>query len=128
MKKLLIASAIVVLILVLLYTRSNRLAPIIQGGFTDADIRACENSIRDKYLEQLRNSSSEVEKQQVASGSTTVEAHMIKVGDRRLEGFVKFTLRDEESKKLGLSEITETCQATMEMNSSQYIWGCKPDR
>lgn len=127
MKKLLIASAIVVFVLLWLYTRSNTLAPIIQGGFTDADIRSCENAIREKYLEQLRNSS-EVEKQQVASGSTTVEAHMIKVGDRKLEGFVKLTLRDEESKKLGLTEVTQTCEATMEMNSSQYIWGCKPDR
>lgn len=128
MKKLIIASVIVVLILLWLYTRSNVLAPIIKGGFTDADIRSCENSIREHYLEQLRQSQSPTEREELASGSTTIEATMLKVSDKRLEGFVKFTMRDEESKKLGLGEINLNCEATMNTDSTKWIWQCQPYR
>jgi hypothetical protein len=53
---------------------------------------------------------------------------MIKVADRRLEGFAKISLHDQQSKELGLSEMMQTCEATMEMNSSQFIWKCKTER
>jgi hypothetical protein len=97
---------------------------IVRGGFTDADVRTCENKINEQYLEKLRNATSEVGRQQVTNSSTTVEARMIKVGDRRLEGFAKISLHDQESRDLGLDEIMQTCEATMETNSSQYIWKC----
>ena len=67
-----------------------------------------------------------MERAQLASGSTTVDVHLIKVSDRKLEGFVRFTLRDEESKRLGVSEITESCEATMAVDSSDSIWKCHP--
>lgn len=130
MKKLIIAGfvgAIAVVLLLLVYTRSNTIAPIVQGGFTDSEIRQCEQTIREHYLDQIKNSSP-TEKEEVENGSTTIEVRMIKVADRRLEGFAKISLSTQEAKNLGLSEIMQTCEATMEMNSSQYIWKCKPER
>lgn len=103
---------------------SNTITPIIQGGFTDSGIRHCEQMIRDHYLKQLRNSSSATtERQEVENGRTvTVEAQMNKVADRRLEGFVKISMNAQEPRG-GVSEITP-CEATMEMNSTRYIWKC----
>ena len=128
MKKLLIAGFIAAIVVLLLYTRTNLIAPIIQGGFTDTDIRNCENAIKEYYLGQLRNSTSAVERQEVADGSTTIEVRMIKVASRRLEGYAKVSINTKAARDLGLSEIMQTCEATMEMDSSQYIWKCKSER
>jgi len=135
MKKLLLAGlvgAIAVILLLLVYTRSNTIAPIVQGGFTDSEIRQCEQTIREHYLDQSKNSSglstSPTDKQEVDNGSITVEVHMIKVADRKLEGFAKIHINAQEAKDVGLSEIMQTCEATMEMNSSQFIWKCKAER
>jgi len=95
----------VVVAVVIIYSHSNVLRPAVQGGFTDAQIREVEQSIQNYYLEKQRNSSSAAEREQALNGLTTVDAKMLKVSDRRLEGYVKFTLRDEESKRLGLDEI-----------------------
>jgi len=128
MKKLFIAGfigAVAAIFLLVIYMRnSNVVAPIV-GGFTDAQIQDIEQSIRDYYLRQLRESQSPTEREEVASGSTTVEAQMLKVSDKRLEGFVKFTMRDEASRKLGLGEIILNCEATMNTDSTKWLWKCQ---
>jgi hypothetical protein len=95
------------------------------SGFTESQIAECEQTIRDYYLNQLRNSSSAAERQEVEDGSATVEVHMIKVADRKLEGFAKISINTQEARDVGLNEITQTCEATMDMDSQQFIWKCR---
>ena len=130
MKKVFIAAvgiAAICIVVLLLLEKLGIVAPVFHGGFTDSQVREVERIIKDYYVKQLSASPSATEREQVAGGSTTVEVHMIKVSDRKLEGFAKISLHDQQSKDLGLSEIADTCEATMEMNSSQYIWKCKPE-
>jgi hypothetical protein len=94
------------------------------SGFSDADIRQCEQVIRESYLDRFRNSSSETERQEVETGATTVEVQMIKVADRKLEGYVRISVNTPEAKEIGVNEIAHKCEATMELNSSHYIWQC----
>ncbi len=98
---------------------------MFQSGFTDEQIKAVDQEIRDYYLKQMRESPSAIERQEIASGSTTVEVTMIKVSDKRLEGFATILLRDEVSKKAGLGEVKVPCEATLGVNSSQYLWKCQ---
>lgn len=128
MKKILIGGIVgaAIAIALVAYFRSD--GSLVQRGFTGADIRKCEQTIRGYYLDQIKNSSSAVERQQVADGITTVDVQMIKVADRRLEGFAKIRANTREAKDVGFSEITQTCEATMEMDSTQFIWKCHVER
>jgi hypothetical protein len=105
--------------------RLDIVTSLFQSGFTDEQIKDIDREIRDYYLKQMRESPSAVERQQVASGSTTVEVTMIKVSERRLEGFATITMNDEDSKKAGLGEIRVSCEATLGANSAQYLWKCQ---
>ena len=119
MKKVLLAGIVGVAIGVLIM-----LWHPFRSGFSDEDIRQCEQTIKETYLDRLRNSSSETERREVETGATTVEVQMIRVADRRLEGFARISLNTSEAKEIGLNEIMHKCEATMEMNSSHYIWRC----
>jgi hypothetical protein len=105
--------------------RLDMVTSIFQSGFTDEQIKAIDREIRDYYLKQMRKSPSAIERQEAASGSTTVEVTMIKVSDKRLEGFATILLRDELSKNAGLDEVKVPCEATLGVNSSQYLWKCQ---
>jgi hypothetical protein len=72
----------------------------------------------------MRNSPSATEREQIDSGSTTVEVHMIKMSSKRLEGFANFTLRDDASKAIGMGEVRVPCEATMGENS-EWLWKCQ---
>ena len=124
MKRLLLGGVVGAIVVLGFLTYSRVTRSLLRPGFTDADIRNCEQTIRDYYLNQLRNSTSEVEKQEVANGTTTINVHLIKVADRRLEGFVKISVNTQQAREVGLNEITQTCEATMEIDSPQYIWKC----
>ena len=97
----------------------------LHPGFTDAQVHEIEQSIEDYYAQKLRKSPNAAEREELANGSTTIDAKMLKVSDRRLEGFVKFTLRDEESRKAGLNELILSCEATMDVDSTQWMWKCQ---
>jgi hypothetical protein len=99
--------------------------PTFQSGFTDAQIRGVERTIKDHIVKGMSSSPSAVEKEQIASGSTTVEVHMIKVSSNRLEGFAEITLRDEASKNAGLGDLTIPCEATLGVKSDQWVWKCQ---
>jgi len=98
--------------------------PTFQSGFTDAQIKAVESAIKDYFVQHMQNSPSAVEREQIASGSTTVEVHMIKMSSKKLEGFATITLRDDESKAVGMGEIRVPCEATMGENS-EWLWKCQ---
>lgn len=105
--------------------RLEVITSVFQSGFTDEQIRAIDREIREYYLKQMRESPSAIERQQIASGSTTVDVQMIKVSERRLEGFVTITLNDEDSRQAGLGEVRVLCEATLGVNSEQYLWKCQ---
>jgi hypothetical protein len=120
-----VTAGIVIAWLALLLFNRPRLTPLYQSGFSDAQVRQVEQDIREYFLKQMRASSSATERNQVASGSTTVDVRMIRMSPKKLEGFAKITLRDEESQALGLGEVSVPCEATMGMDSDQYIWKCQ---
>jgi hypothetical protein len=119
MNKLLLAGFICIAIWVLIILRHPS-----NSGFSDEDIRQCEQTIKESYLNRLKNSSSETERREAETGATTVDVQMIKVADRKLEGYVKISINTPEAKDIGMGEIMHKCEAKMEMNSSRYIWQC----
>ena len=128
MKQLFIVIGAIIIAAILLLAYMGKLDAVIaifQPGFTDDQIIRVDQEIKDYYVKQMRASPSAVEREQIASGSTTVDVRMIKVSNKRLEGFVKISLRDEQSKRLGLGEITVPCEATMGVNSDQWLWKCQ---
>ncbi len=131
MKKLLMAAAIVIAFGFVIFEalaymgKDGAVLALIHPGFTDSQVREVEQTIKDEYVRRLLASPSPVERYQVASGSTTVEVTMMKVSAMKLEGFVKISLHDEESKKAGLDEITQSCEATMSVESRQWLWKCQ---
>jgi hypothetical protein len=100
-------------------------APTLQRGFTDAQIRDVERTIKDYFVQHMQNSPSAAEREHIANGSSTVEVHMIKMSSRRLEGFAIISLRDKESTELGLGELRVVCEATMGEDSNQWLWKCQ---
>lgn len=123
MNKLLVpvlATLTVGLIVLLLQGR----VPTLQSGFTDAQIRDVERTIRDYFVQHMQSSPSAIEREQIASGSTTVEVRMIKMSSKRPEGFATITLRDDASKAVGMGEIRVPCEATMGENS-EWLWKCQ---
>jgi hypothetical protein len=75
--------------------------------FSEAEILGAENDIRAQYEKQ---------------GFTVEQVNLVKESDRRLSGFVKFR------KSAGLPskvQMTKNCTATMDADSSRYIWECK---
>jgi hypothetical protein len=128
MKQVVISVAVLAIaaFVVLAYIRrSDLFTSLFQSGFTDEQIRAVDREIRDYYLKRIQESPSAIEREQVDSGSTTVEVQMIKVSEKRLEGFATISLHDEVSKRAGLSEIRVPCEATLGVNSEQYLWKCQ---
>jgi hypothetical protein len=123
------AGAAVTMLAVLVYLWLSHAEAIpFHSGFTDAEVRQCEQTIKDYYLNQIKNSGSEKERQELESGLTTVEVRMIKVSDRRLEGYAKITINTQQAREVGLSEINQICDATMGVDSPQFIWKCHPER
>lgn len=96
------------------------------SGFSDADIRQCEQTIKESYLSRFKNSTSATERQEAETGAITIDVQMIKVADRKIEGYVRLLNSTPEAKEIGMNEIEYKCEATMEMNSSHYIWQCNP--
>jgi hypothetical protein len=127
MKKVILIGTIlaVVIIVFLSLGRSGNMTPFFGNGFTDSQVAECEQAIKDYYMKLLTESASAVERHEVATGVTTVDAHMLKISDRKLQGFVKITSRNPEAQKLGLGEIAIPCEATMGVDSTQWIWKCQ---
>lgn len=73
------------------------------GGFSDADIEACKQSIRDEYSRR--------------GGGEVVDVQMVKESSRKLSGFIKI-------KVPVFGEFTKPCSATMG-DDRQYIWRCE---
>jgi hypothetical protein len=96
------------------------------SDFTESDIRQCEQTIKETYANRFRNSPSETERQEVENGAITFDVQMIKVGERKLEGYMKISINTPSAKELGVNEISYRCEATMETTSSHYIWECNP--
>ena len=55
-------------------------------------------------------------------GFTVEQVSLIKESDRRWSGFVKFR---KSAGLLSRVQMTKNCLATMDADSSQYIWQCK---
>jgi hypothetical protein len=120
-----IAGSVAFALLLVYMWDSHIVQSTLHPGFTDAQVREIEQSIEDYYAKKLRESPSAAEREELANGSTTVTAKMLKVSSRRLEGFVKFTLRDEASRSAGLDELLLNCEATMDVDSTQWMWKCQ---
>jgi hypothetical protein len=75
--------------------------------FSEAQILGAENDIRAQYQKQ---------------GFTVEQVNLVKESDRRLSGFVRFR---KSSGLLSKVQITKNCTATMDADSSRYIWECK---
>jgi len=75
--------------------------------FNEAQILGAENDIRAQYQKQ---------------GFTVEQVNLVKESDRRLSGFVKFR---KSAGLLSKVQITKNCTATMDADSSRYIWECK---
>ena len=92
--------------------------------FTDNQIRDVEKNIKDEFINKFSHSASEIERQEMLDGKITIEVQMIKVAERKLDGFVKIHYDTEQARKFGLDEITIPCEATRDVDSSKYIWRC----
>jgi len=123
MKKEFLAGALGVIIGMLIMSLYSQWHPL-NSGFNDEGIRQCEQAIKESYLSRFKNSTSETERQEVESGALTIDVQMIKVADKKLEGYVTLLNSTPEAKQIGMNEIMYKCEATMEMNSSHYIWQC----
>lgn len=75
--------------------------------FSEAQVLGAENDIRAQYEKQ---------------GFTVEQVNLVKESDRRLTGFVKFR---KSSGLLSKVQMTRNCVATMDADSSRYIWECK---
>ena len=75
--------------------------------FNEAQTLGAENDIRAQYEKQ---------------GFTVEQVNLVKESDRRLSGFVKFR---KSAGLLSKVQITKNCTATMDADSSRYIWECK---
>jgi hypothetical protein len=53
---------------------------------------------------------------------TVEQVSMIKESDRRLSGYVKFR---KSSGLFSKAQLSKNCVATMDADSSKYIWECK---
>jgi hypothetical protein len=128
MKRLLlggiVGAALAILAVFAYLSNSRSVISPFHSGFTDSEVRQCEQTIKDYYVNQIKNSPNEKERQELESGLTTVDVRMIKVTDRRLEGYAKISINTQQARNVGLSEIMQVCEATMEMDSSQFIWKC----
>lgn len=107
------------------FTRNlDTIVSAFEPGFTEKQIRDVEQQIRSDVLKRLENSSSAVERQEVANGSTTVDVHMIKVSKKRLDGYTTISSNTGAARDIGLDKITVSCDATLGVRPDQYLWEC----
>lgn len=93
--------AVVILLAFALFTTS------CSSRFNEAQTLGAENDIRAQYEKQ---------------GFTVEQVNLVKESDRRLTGFVKLR---KSAGLLSKVQMTKTCIATMDADSSRYIWECK---
>jgi hypothetical protein len=91
--------------------------------FTDSDITGIEQTIKDYYVRRLLASPNT--SKSVASGSPTVEAHMIKASDRELNGFVKVEGPDGFTRPCEATMTDATMDATLQVQH-HATWKCSP--
>jgi hypothetical protein len=75
--------------------------------FRGNDIANAESAIRTDFERQ---------------GYTVEQVSLIKESDRRLSGFIKMR---KSAGQLSKIQLTRNCVATMDADSSKYIWECK---
>jgi hypothetical protein len=73
------------------------------GGFSDADIENCKQSIREEFSRK--------------PGVTVVDVVMMRESSKKLTGLVKIKVPP-------LGELTRSCSATMG-DGNRYIWTCE---
>lgn len=96
-------------------------ASLFEPGFTDSQIAAVNQEIRNYYVKDMKTPE---ERKQLETGKSAVEVTMMKMSARRLEGFVTISIHDEVARNLGLEEVKIPCEATMGVDSNQYLWKC----
>ncbi len=99
MKSLPLRAGFIVLVLVFAASCSS-------SRFSGKDITNAESSIRTDFEKR---------------GFIVEQVSLIKDSDRQLSGFVKM----RKSGLLSNIQLTKNCNATMDTDSSKYIWECK---
>lgn len=107
------------------FAKIDTITALFQSGFTERQRRNVEQEIRAYYVKGISNSPSVIERTEFNTGSTSIDVHMVKVSNKRLEGFVKLSLHDQTSRSLGLSDVTVPCEATLGVDPNQYVWKCQ---
>jgi len=119
MKKIALSGLIGIAIGVLIMLR-----PPFHTGFSDADIRQCEQAIKEQYSDRLTNSPSEAERRALEDGVYAIDVQMIRVADRKLEGYAKVSINPRDPKNGGPIESTHKCEAVMDIASPHFVWNC----
>ena len=104
-------------------------APLLRGGFIAALLVVLVTLAAWAYL--ANQSARAGDKTNIESvirtdfekrGFTVEQVSLIKESDRRFSGFVRFR---KSSGLLSKVQLSKNCIATVDADSSQYIWGCK---
>jgi hypothetical protein len=104
-------------------------APVVRGGFIAALLVVLFTLAGGAYLanqsahaNDKTNIESVIRTDFEKRGFTVEQVSLIKESDRRFSGFVRFR---KSSGLLSKVQLSKNCIATVDADSSQYIWGCK---
>lgn len=104
-------------------------APLVRGGFITALLVFLFTLAAGAYLVNQSAHAKDTTNIELAirtnfekQGFTVEQVSLIKESDRRFSGFVKFR---KSSGLLNKVQLTKNCTATMDADSSQFIWECK---